>query len=43
MGNQAVLAAQEYSWEKITSKLMNLYEEILRNTTSNQTGNLAPM
>ncbi len=41
MGNQAVLAAQEYSWERITSKLMGLYEEILRNTTSNQTGRLA--
>jgi D-inositol-3-phosphate glycosyltransferase len=43
MGNQAFLAAQDYSWDKIASKLLILYEDMLSNSTGNQTGNRAGM
>jgi len=43
MSNKAVLAAQNYSWERITSQLISLYEEILGNTSIYQTGSLAAM
>jgi D-inositol-3-phosphate glycosyltransferase len=31
MGNQAVKLAQEYAWEKIAEKLVQVYENLLRN------------
>ena len=43
MGHQAFLAAQAYAWEKIASKLLLLYEDMLKNSTGNQTGNRAGM
>jgi D-inositol-3-phosphate glycosyltransferase len=36
MGKQAVQVAQEYAWDKIASKLLGVYDELLGKSTSNQ-------
>jgi len=36
MGKQAVQVAQEYAWDKIASKLLGVYDELLSKSTSNQ-------
>jgi D-inositol-3-phosphate glycosyltransferase len=43
MGKQAVQAAQDYSWDKIASKLMVLYNGLIANSTGNQIGNSTGM
>jgi D-inositol-3-phosphate glycosyltransferase len=43
MGRQAVQVAQEYAWEKIASKLMVVYNDLLSNSTGNQTSNSSGM
>jgi D-inositol-3-phosphate glycosyltransferase len=43
MGNQAVEVAQEYAWNKITTRLLALYKDILQTPASNQAGNRAGM
>ena len=43
MGKQAVLVAKDYAWDKIASKLIALYDNLLSNPTGNQTGNRAGM
>ncbi len=35
MGKQAVQVAQDYAWDKIASKLLVVYEELLSNSTRN--------
>jgi D-inositol-3-phosphate glycosyltransferase len=43
MGNQAVEVAQDYAWNKIATRLLALYKDILQTSTSNQAGNRAGM
>jgi D-inositol-3-phosphate glycosyltransferase len=43
MGKQAVLVAKDYAWDKIASKLIVLYDDLLNNSSGNQTGNRAGM
>jgi len=38
MGKQAVQVAREYAWDKITAKLLLVYDELLQNSTGNQAG-----
>jgi D-inositol-3-phosphate glycosyltransferase len=35
MGKQAVLVAQDYAWDKIATRLLAVYEELLANSTRN--------
>ena len=43
MGKQAVKVAQDYTWDKIASKLMDVYEGLLGILASNQAGNRTGM
>jgi D-inositol-3-phosphate glycosyltransferase len=43
MGKQAVRVAQDYAWDKIADKLMVVYDGLLNNSSSNQTGNSSGM
>jgi D-inositol-3-phosphate glycosyltransferase len=38
MGKQAILVAQDYAWDKIASKMLAIYDELLSNSTGNQAG-----
>ncbi len=38
MGKQAVQVAREYAWDKIASKLLGVYDELLGKPTGNQAG-----
>jgi D-inositol-3-phosphate glycosyltransferase len=38
MGKQAVQVARDYAWDKIATKLLIIYEELLGNSTGNQAG-----
>ena len=38
MGKQAVLLAQDYAWDKIATRLLAVYEELLANSSRNQAG-----
>jgi D-inositol-3-phosphate glycosyltransferase len=43
MGNQAVEVAQDYAWNKIATRLLALYKDILMTSASNQAGNRTGM
>jgi D-inositol-3-phosphate glycosyltransferase len=43
MGKQAVRVAQDYAWDKIADKLIVVYDGLLNNSSSNQTGNSSGM
>jgi D-inositol-3-phosphate glycosyltransferase len=43
MGKQASLVAQEYAWDKIATKIMVLYRELLDNPTRDQTSDSTGM
>lgn len=43
MGKQAVRVAQDYAWDKIANKLIVVYDGLLNNSSSNQTGNSSGM
>jgi glycosyltransferase involved in cell wall biosynthesis len=38
LGRQAVQVAQDYAWEKITARLVNVYEEVLDKRERNRIG-----
>ena len=38
MGKQAVQVARDYAWDKIASKLLGVYDELLGKSTGNQAG-----
>jgi D-inositol-3-phosphate glycosyltransferase len=43
MGRQAVQVAQDYAWDKIASKMLAVYDEMLGNSTGNQAGSSSGM
>jgi len=43
MGKQAVNVAQEYAWEKISARLISVYDGLLGNPSSNQASNSSAM
>jgi D-inositol-3-phosphate glycosyltransferase len=43
MGRQAVQLAQNYAWDKIASKMLAVYDEMLSNSTGNQAGSSSGM
>jgi len=43
MGEQAVKVAQDYAWEKIANRLLDLYNNTLGTPASNQASNGAGM
>jgi D-inositol-3-phosphate glycosyltransferase len=43
MGRQAVQVAQNYAWDKIASKMLAVYDEMLSNSTGNQVGSSSGM
>ena len=43
MGRQAVQVAREYAWDKIASKMLAVYDELLSNSTGNQASSSSGM
>ncbi len=43
MGKQAANVAQEYAWEKISARLISVYDGLLGNSSSNQASNSSAM
>ena len=43
MGKQAIQVARDYAWDKIASKLLGVYDELLGKSTGNQAGTIPGM
>jgi D-inositol-3-phosphate glycosyltransferase len=43
MGKQALLVARDYAWDKIVSKMLVIYDELLHNSTGNQASSSSGM